>query len=142
MRNTSIAFYFRNVLDEPPDSEWLGKYGTIHCILKKYNIPKKTWKSVKRVLLSVNKAKKYRLWYSGQTISDAGRPIITPRGSTEENIIASWMDDGLDFRNNTIIVNEYRTDIRKEHVGRSAITKSFVCMRYLIKKLKKDTRVG
>ena len=90
--------------------------------------------------VSSKKGKEIRLQYSGHTIGDTGRPISIPRGSTEENIIVNWMEDGLRFRNTTIVINEYRTDIGKEHVGRSAIMNAFMRMRPLINKVKKDAR--
>ena len=98
-------------------------------------MPKKKWKSVKRVLLAVNKAKKYGLQYSGRTIGDAGQPITIIRGSTEESIIANWMENELGFRNTTIVVDEYSTNVGKKHVGRNASMNSFMRMIHVINKI-------
>ena len=39
-RNVAIAYYFMNVLDNPPQQEWTGKYGTISNLIKACKIPK------------------------------------------------------------------------------------------------------
>ena len=55
-----------------------------------------------------------------------GQPSVIDRGSIEENIIADWMEQGMVFRNTTIMVNEYINDEGKVHIECSAARNAFI----------------
>ena len=54
-----------------------------------------------------------------------GRPRIISPGSSDEGIIADWMEDNMGFRNTTVMVNQHRRDEGRGPVGKNAVMNAF-----------------
>ena len=63
--------------------------------------------------------------FVGKLGTTTGRKILIESGSTEEELIARWMEAHLGFRMTTMLVNEHRREEGKERVGVSAVMNAF-----------------
>lgn len=98
VRNMAIAYYYHHGLNRPSSEEWTGKNGVIIDICRVFKIGTKKRRQVKLVLEAVNdsilKGKKYdgRTLRTGGVGGAGGRHSLIIPGSTEECIIADWME--------------------------------------------------
>ena len=99
-------------------------------------MPKK--KKVLVVLLEVHACVNKGIIYNRRNYrNNEGCPTLIKSGSTEELIIADWTEQGLGFRNKTIMVNEHCLDECKIHFGRSTVRNALRRMNPIITKVKK-----
>ena len=54
-----------------------------------------------------------------------GQPALIVPGSTEEAIIADWMEMNLGFRNTMVMVNTHRVEEGRQPVSRNAVMNAF-----------------
>ena len=65
-------------------------------------------------------------------------PTLIKPVSIKELMISDWMEQGIGFRNTTMMANKDRLDQEKIHVGRSNVCDVLFRMNPIITKIKKE----
>ena len=105
----AIAYIFIECHDLPPEEEWHGQNGTITKILRTLNMTVNKRKVIKSVLENVTACYKKGIEYTG--VNEMMQVRDTKKiqeNSIDEDLIATWMEEGLGFRLTTMFVNEHR----------------------------------
>ena len=90
------------------------------------------------ILREVSKCKNIEHIYDNRTYwNKEGVPCLIKTESSGEIIIADWMEQGLGFRNTTLMVNKNRLDEGRGHVGMIAVRDAFLPMNPVITKINK-----
>ena len=69
--------------------------------------------------------------------NNKGQPKMILEGSSDEGIIADWMEANLGFRMTTIMVNQHRVEEGRFPVGRNAVMNAFDRMNPILSKIQK-----
>ena len=121
----AIYYYFIYHLDAPHEEHWGGKEGTISLIRKHLCLPPHTRRKICRTLQCIIHHIRTGTPFTGNYESHAGRKVLIESGSTEEELIARWMEAHLGFRMTTMLVNEHRREEGEERVSVSAVVNAF-----------------
>ena len=121
----AIYYVYVHVLDAPHEEHWSGKEGTIAIIRKKLELPPHTRRKIHRTLDLIMSSLRKGMIFDGKWETNAGRPILIKPGSTEETLIANWMESHVGFRMTTTLVNEHRREQGDERVSVSAVMSAF-----------------
>ena len=134
-----IALYYSTTLNAPARNEWGGQSGTISHICDVFKLPSKKRRVVRRILDDLRWCEQRKAKFNGKDKRqhNKGRPVVIVPGSSDESIIADWMECNLGFRNTLIMVNTHRVEEGRQPVGRNAIMNAFDRMNPLIDKIDK-----
>ena len=121
----AIYYIYIFLLDAPHKEHWGGRDGTISILRKKLRLPQHTRRKIRRTLSKILECMVNAEPFDGTLGKSTGRPILINSGSTEEELIANWMEQHLGFRMTTMLVNEHRREEGKERVGVSAVMNAF-----------------
>ena len=106
----AVGIYYLQVLGSPPRIEWGRRNGTVAHICELWDIPTKFSRRVKHVLEQLNTKGIEKFDGNDIRTLNTGRPQIILPGSSEEGIIADWMEDNMGFRNTMVMVNQHCRD--------------------------------
>ena len=121
----ALYYFYVYVLDAPHKNHWGGKDGTISILRKKLKLPPHTRRKIHRTLSNILDCLADGSPFDGSLGKTSGRPVLITSGSTEEELVANWMEQHLGFRMTTMLVNEHRREEGKERVGVSAVMTAF-----------------
>ena len=137
----AIGVHYLYVIGKQTQKFWTGQSGIITKICKSWHLKQsKHRRFVKNILTNVHHCFNIRqpyLGHSGQKLGGSGRQCIIKEGSVEEQIIANWMEQGLGFRQTTLMVNQHRREEGMRLVGRSAVQHHFDKMHPAINRISK-----
>lgn len=134
----AIAYIFIECHDLPPEEEWHGRNGTIAKILRTLNMTVNQRKLIRSVLQNVTACYKKGIEYTGvNKIEQVRDTKKIQENSIDEELIATWMEDGLGFRLTTMFVNEHRQQEDREEVSVKSIFNAFCQMNPLITRIDK-----
>ena len=134
----AIFYNYIYVQDAPIKDRWHGQGGTISLIRKDLKMKRQQDRTILRVLDEVLEQLENDSGYNGTyDQSKKGRKITIKRGSKEEQLIATYMEQHCGFRMTTYIVNEHRRDEGNEEVSRFAIMAAFYRMQPLVTRIRK-----
>ena len=106
----AVYYIYVATLDTPHEEHWSGKEGTIAIIRKKLGLSPHTRRLIHRTLELIIKTFKDGTIFNGKYAITAGRPVSIKAASTEETLIADWMEAHVGFRMTTLLVNEQQRE--------------------------------
>ena len=118
----AIAYYYINVLDVPPVSEWGGHDGTISII--RMNLKVQNSRSrVGEILAQVHACHWSGTQYTGdrKTVGDLSRKVKIKKDSVEAQIIADGVEDGMSMSMAHALVNWHCAKSNQEPFSLSAV---------------------
>jgi hypothetical protein len=131
-----IAGYFRQTLNMPSKRKWGGHAGTISQICRVFNLPEGVNERVKWVLeYSVSYEARGQV-YKGERLKGKGsKPIIS--SPYEYQIVIDVVEKGKGAAMALLLLNEYRSEERRDPVGLSAVRNTVKRLRPVIRIVRK-----
>jgi len=124
-RRHMISLAYLHVLGAPPASKWKDtddEPGTISTLQTMLQLSSDERKIIQRVLVATNTCLKAGIVYNGEILWERGHPTrLIEENSTEETIIANYIERGCSVSLTTIVLNVHRYRKNLPPIGRSAV---------------------
>ena len=138
----AIAYIFVEKLDIPPQEEWMGRNGTIAIISRTLNIPKGSYRTILGVLQNVTICFQNGNEYTGERDIDSIQfTKKIKENSIEEELIATWMEEGLGFQLTTMLLNMHLNEQGLEEIGIKSVYNTFYCLNPVISRTNKKSQM-
>ena len=108
-RRTTISFFYHHHFGSPPETEWDGRGGVLHQIMRRVGIPDGSRNETRKVMEEVAECQANGEEYDGSG-KYKGRNFKINRDLPEAKVIYVAMQAGVGITETTVMVNQFREE--------------------------------